>query len=176
MEDQQIGIPPTLAKRPIDRRRGLPIPPVSLHGSEDTEYVDFTVVNGPVAARLAADRRCSLCGWPMAYWVAFLGTPAHQASRRYLDPPGHPECMAAATRLCPFIAYRHHRRAKPSHVRAPGEVPAGYIEGVPTTWILGITRQYRLLRDGQAMIYIPAPFVHIRTFHYDDADQIQEAP
>src|SRR5689334_6324150 len=88
------ALPPGLAARPRDPRRGLPIPPVSLHpdpttGAEDA-MVDFTTVNMATATGLAADRLCSLCGQPIGYWVAFLGGTRAAALMRYTDPPACP--------------------------------------------------------------------------------------
>jgi hypothetical protein len=64
-------LPPTLAARPHDARRSLPIPPVNVHPNphDGGSHVDFTTINTTTATRLAADRRCSLCGEPMGYWV-----------------------------------------------------------------------------------------------------------
>jgi hypothetical protein len=85
-----------LAARPRDARRGLPIPPVNEHPdpSGDGSHVDFTTINTAVSTRLALDRRCSLCGGPMGYWVAFVGTPRAVELLRFTDPPGHPEFIS----------------------------------------------------------------------------------
>jgi hypothetical protein len=98
------ALPDTLAARPRDPRRGLPIPPVNLHPESNGDVtVDFTNINTTVSTDLATHRRCSLCGVEMGYWVAFLGGPRAAALMRYTDPPGCPERMRAAVRLCPFI-------------------------------------------------------------------------
>jgi hypothetical protein len=57
------ALPASLAARPGDPRRGLPIPPVNLHPNEDTAevLVDFTNLSKAVSADLAACRCCSLC-------------------------------------------------------------------------------------------------------------------
>jgi hypothetical protein len=64
-------LPPMLAARPRDARRGLPIPPVNEHPdpSGGRWHVDFTTINTTISTRLATERRCSLCGEPMGYWV-----------------------------------------------------------------------------------------------------------
>ena len=82
-------MPETLAARPRDVRRGLPIPPVNVHPDPrggQRAHVDFTTINTSTSTQLATARRCSLCGEPMQYWVAFLGT---------LVPPS---CCATPTR------------------------------------------------------------------------------
>jgi hypothetical protein len=70
--DPPPDVPPSLAARPRDARRGLPIPPVNLYPDPDGRpggYVDFTTINTATSTRLATERRCSLCGEPMGYWV-----------------------------------------------------------------------------------------------------------
>src|SRR3954452_18196412 len=96
-----FALPAALAAGPRDPRRGLPIPPVNLHPDEDADEdrVDFTNLNKTVSADLSAERRYSLCGAEMGYWVAFLGTPRAAELMRYSDPPGCPDCLRAAVRL-----------------------------------------------------------------------------
>jgi hypothetical protein len=70
-DEAQAGLPDSLAARPRDPKRHLPIPPVNLHPDPSTRapVVDFTTVNTTTATSLAINRRCSLCGRPMEYWV-----------------------------------------------------------------------------------------------------------
>src|SRR5579862_398314 len=171
-----LTVPDTLAARPWDARRGVPIPPVSVHERDGRAVVDFVTVNGPIALALARARDCSLCGQRMGYWVAFLGGPASHAQRRYLDPPAHPECMLAAVRLCPFIALRHHRRAPEHRVGPDTASPPGYEHGQPDRWLLGITRRYRVEIQDDIAVYLPAAFKRTRTFDYDAAGHIREQP
>ena len=51
-------LPVTLAARPRDARRGLPIPPVNEHPDPAGEgwHVDFTTINTVISIRLAAER------------------------------------------------------------------------------------------------------------------------
>ncbi|MEV8515902.1 hypothetical protein [Dactylosporangium sp. NPDC051484] len=154
-------LPAALAARPRDPRRGLPIPPVNLHPGPDgaPSAVDFTTINTTTSTDLAADRRCSLCGEPMGYWVAFLGTPRAAELLRYTDPPGHPECMTAALTLCPHIAIARHRRARADRPGG-GIMPPGAHGTKPDGWTLGITRTYRsvFVAAHGFTVYLPAPF------------------
>jgi hypothetical protein len=88
-------LPAALAASPRDPRRDLPIPPVNLHPDEATgeTAVDFTNLNKAVSADLAAERRCSLCGAEMGFWV-FLGAPRAAELMRYSDPPGCPDSIS----------------------------------------------------------------------------------
>jgi hypothetical protein len=162
-------MPPSLAARPTDARRGLPIPPVNLFADSNAGplRVDFTTINTRTSAALAAARRCSLCGTGMGYWVAFLGTARTAELRRYADPPGHPDCMRAAVTLCPHIALARHRRAR-ADGPGSGIMPPGSHGDKPDAWILGITRTYRstfLLTD-RYTIFFPAPFRTTETYAY----------
>jgi hypothetical protein len=169
-----LQIPDTLAARPWDERRRVPIPPVSVHDRDGDQIVDFTTVNGPTAVALASERRCSLCGEPMGYWVAFVGGPASHSQRRYLDPPGHPECMRAAIRLCPFIVLRRHRRAPGQRHPAPMAEPAGFAYNQPDTWTLGITRSFHIEIVDNIATYLPEQFKFSTTYGYDEAGHIRE--
>src|SRR5690349_14547277 len=113
-DEALTGLPASLAARPRDPRRGLPIPPVNLHSDPDTGEgaVDFTNINTTISTDLAANRRCSLCGAEMGYWVGFLGGPRAAELMRYTDRPGCPDCLRSAVHLCPFIAIERHRRAR----------------------------------------------------------------
>jgi hypothetical protein len=173
-------MPPSLAARPRDARRGLPIPPVNEHldpHGGPGAYVDFTTINTSTSTRLAAGRRCSLCGESMEYWVAFLGTPRAAELLRYTDPPGHPECLTAALTLCPHIALERHRRARADRPSA-GIMPPGAHGDKPAGWTLGITRSYRsMILPAQGFtVYLPAPFRTVRSYLYGPDGRLQPYP
>lgn len=163
------GVPAALAARPRDPRRGLPIPPVNVHPGPDgaPSAVDYTTINTVTSAELAAARRCSLCGDPMGYWVAFLGTPRAAELLRYTDPPGHSECMTAALMLCPHIASARHRRARTDRPGG-GVTPPGTHGTKPDGWTLGLTRSYRsvFVPAYGFTVYLPAPFRTVRAYVY----------
>lgn len=177
--DRPADLPPSLAARPVDARRGLPIPPVNVHPDPDGTgtHVDFTTIYTTTSTRLAAERRCSLCGDPMAYWVAFVGTPRAAELQRFTDPPGHPECVTAALTLCPHIALARHRRARADRPSA-GIMPPGSHGTKPDGWMVGITRTYRsmFLPDHGFTVYLPAPFRTVHAYVYGPDGRIQPAP
>lgn len=170
----EIPLPASLAERPRDPRRGLPIPPVSLHTRNGVEVVDFVSINGPVGVALATERKCSLCAGDMEYWVAFLGSLENYRERLYLDPPAHIECMHAAVSLCPYIALQHHRRMSARRVDGDTIVPEGFREAQPDRWLMGITRQYRVEVRGRVALYRPSVFKATRMFGYGDDGAICE--
>jgi len=172
-------LPPALAARPRDARRGLPVPPVNLHPDPATgaPVVDFTNLNTTVSTRLADARRCSLCGNEIGYWAAFLGGPRAAELMRYTDPPGCVDCLQAAVILCPHIAIERHRRARADRPGA-GIIPPGSHGDKPARWILGVTRRYRtlFLPEHRFSVYLPAPFRTIHTYTYDADGRINPTP
>jgi hypothetical protein len=163
------GVPASLAARPRDARRGLPIPPVNVHtapGGGTGTHVDFTTINTVTSTELAAARRCSLCGDLMGYWVAFLGTPRTAELMRFTDPPGHPRLHARCAGAVPA----HRVCTAPARPRPPaprrGVIPPGSHGDKPTGWTLGITRQYRMLPADGFTVYLPAPFRTVHTYLY----------
>jgi len=173
-------LPASLAARPRDVRRGLPVPPVNEHPDPDGgpgTYVDFTTLNTTISTRLAAGRMCSLCGESMEYWVAFLGTPRAVELRRFTDPPGHPACMTAALTLCPHIALARHRRARADRPSA-GIIPPGSHGTKPDGWTLGITRSYRTMfvPEHGLTVYLPAPFRTVHSYVYGPDGRLHPHP
>lgn len=170
------GLPDSLAARPLDPRRRLPVPYVSEHPTGDGVVVDFTAINADRAEEAGRDRRCSLCGTGMGYRVAFLGGPASATNRLYSDPPGHPECLRAAVALCPYIAIGRARRATARRLRPGTVTPPGFADTKPTEWILGITRNYRMLHRRGTLVFRPAPFTSIERWTYDSDGHLLTAP
>ncbi|MFB7126229.1 hypothetical protein [Kitasatospora sp. NPDC056273] len=132
-------LPPALAARPRDEKRGLPIPVVNMH---DGGVVDFVTLNGTAALRLALAKQCSLCDEPLAGPVAFLGGPMSAEAGHYSDPPMHEACAQAALTLCPHIARPHARRAGERRVAEDASIPVGFTEEKPEEWVLVIASGY----------------------------------
>ena len=174
--DAAHDLPASLAARPQDARRGLPIPPVNVHPGPGGPVVDFTTINTTTSTGLAVARRCSLCGDPMGYWVAFLGGPRAAELMRYSDPPGHPECMTAALSLCPHIALGRHRRARAD--RLGGGIPPGSHGDKPDRYVLGITRSYRtrFIPEHGFSVYLPAPFKTVHEYEYGPGGRLNTTP
>lgn len=165
----EVVLPTGLANRPLDQRRRAPIPVVNVHTLADgDDVVDFTAINADRAAEVGRERRCGLCGHDLGYWIGFLGGPESARSRAYTDPPMHPECAEAAVVLCPHIALQRARRANPEHLPSTAVVPDGFVETKPTEWVLGLTRTYRMRRHRGSLLFLPAPFKHLRRWRYHD--------
>jgi hypothetical protein len=173
-KDRTMNIPESLARRPVDPKRGLPIPLVSEYEGEDgSTLVDFTAVNGETALKVAAERRCGLCGEDLDYWVVFLGGPRSAASRMYVDPPMHPDCAEAALILCPHIANPKLARAA-KHKAGDVITPDGFQDEKPQTWILYLTRSYESHVHKGAPLFVAAPAKQLRRFEYDEDGALRE--
>lgn len=174
MNEPYVPLPPNLAHRPRDVHRGVPIPFVSEHERSGQTVVDFISVNFERAMRCADEKLCGLCGWPLGYWIAFLGGPKSAAARSYTDPPMHEDCALAALRICPHLAVQHHRRAPDHRVAGDTSTPPGWVEDKPDRWVLGISRSFEYGLYYGSVLFHPAPFKRTRTFRYDEIGVVTE--
>lgn len=172
------AIPAGLAARPIDARRGVPIPYVAVHDDDNAigQRVDFSAINAERVVECGAQRRCGLCGNGLGYWIAFLGGPKAAAHRRYVDPPMHEDCARAAIQLCPHIAVRRHARAPEHRLHPHTHTPADFDASKPDEWVLGITRTFELTVTPGGIEFHPAPFKRIHRFAYTSDNTICEQP
>lgn len=119
------------------------------------------------AAECGQRRLCSPCGTALGYRIGFLGGPASARNRLYTDPPGHPDCLRAAVTLCPHIAIGRARRATTRRLDPDTVTPPGFDDAKPTEWILGISRDYRMLWRRGILVFRPAPFTALERWTYD---------
>ena len=170
-----VDIPERLAARPFDARRRLPIPYVSEH---DDGSVNFATVNGARVLQCARERRCSLCGQPDDYWLAFVGGLGGFHLRAYTDPPGHVDCMRAALALCPYLTLeRHRRRGLSQTTAAPGFTDMEKAGPV----ILAVTRDYTTSLLGEpggvpALLFHPAPWKSATRYAYRGGHLTESGP
>lgn len=168
----QSAIPPRLAARPVDPRRGLPIPYVSEH---DDGSVNFALVNGGRVLECVRHRLCGLCGQPQDFQLAFVGGLGGFRQRLYTDPPGHVDCMRSAIDLCPYLTIeRHQRRGLSEITAAPGFTDMEKAEPV----ILAVTRAYdvTLIGDPPSLIFLPAAWQSATRFDYADGRLVENGP
>lgn len=170
-------IPERLKRRPVDKRRGLPIPYVSIIPGDGPEEAraDFTAIQAEPVLKAVVDGLCGLCGEPLDYWKAFLGGPRSAESRTYTDPAMHLECAQAAMRLCPHISMIQHKRVPESRLRGEPVIPHGFVDTKPAKWVIGVTRSYTYKFRNGAMLITAAPFKRTLVYAYDEQGRIQEA-
>lgn len=119
-----------LSIRPVDEKRELPIPVVSVHVPEAAAYdspeniivslsnpdsfVKWDAIYAPAVYTLGASKCCALCGLPFDGFPAFLGGPSTIRTGLYNDGPMHLECAVASLTLCPHLRMGNHRRSSES--------------------------------------------------------------
>jgi hypothetical protein len=171
-ERREVQLPPRLAARPVDPRRGLPIPYVNEH---DDGSINFAIVNGGRVLDCVRRRLCGLCGLPHEHRMAFIGGPGGFQQRMYTEPPGHVDCMRAALDLCGYLAIeRHRRRGLSEATAAPGFTDMEKAQPV----ILAATRAYDvgLIGEPPALLFLPAPWTSATRFDYIDGRLTEIGP
>ncbi|MEZ0106162.1 hypothetical protein ABH920_000143 [Catenulispora sp. EB89] len=123
MRFEEVPTPARIAARPRDLR-GYPV--LAITPWEDGEP-RFAATGTARILICAAERRCSICGTPMApgepVWRVVAGPEADAieaaltAGDEYandaatVEPPGHRVCMLYAAVVCPWLARPNARRA-----------------------------------------------------------------
>jgi hypothetical protein len=131
-------LPPTLAARPRDEARGIPIPFV--HEYDDGRY-DLASLNAKRVVQCALSRVCAMCAQSLDYPLAFLGDRTAAEDRAYASPPMHLPCAEAAVRLYP---------PPPEHDRI----------GPGPGWVMLVTGSFDVVRPrrrGEPIVFRPAP-------------------
>lgn len=160
----QPPIPARMLRRPVDSRRDLPIPYVNQH---DDGTVEFSVVDGRMAARCALRQLCSACGQRLGRHLAFVGGLRSFQSRFYTDPPMHPDCANYALTACPYLA-RQTMRPRPDTADTVVPGLAGLDKSLPI--LLGVTGGCRAdnldLGGGLTVAFRPAAWEHAEQYGY----------
>ncbi|MFD9123484.1 hypothetical protein [Kitasatospora sp. NPDC059571] len=169
-------LPAGLAARPIDQRRGLPIPAVN---ERPDGTADFLSINGRTAIKLAVSGGCSLCTRLMSGLAAFLGGPKSAQAGSYSDPPMHEECAEAALRLCPHIARQHARRATERRIPEATAVPEGFSEAKPQEWVMVLASSFGaglMPAEGGGLVpvFLLADYERTRRFVYEDGVLVEK--
>jgi hypothetical protein len=158
-EKLPLSTDPRIAALPVDDRVGLPIPWSS--PTLATGRPDFTRADGTKAIEASNRRLCGVCGQPLEYWVAFLGTLAAARNRVFHDPPMHESCAREAVRLCPHIA----RGSAVAQIGAAGRT-------TPAGWAILITRSWQLVVVDAVVTFFPAPAKRVAVYTYDTNRQL----
>lgn len=171
-DEVMAALPAGLAARPVDERRGIPIPWMNMRPENPNDIdgeptvPDYTAIWAPTVLKCAEQRLCGICGGDLGYRFAFIGGPKSAANRSYSDPPFCLPCATAAMTLCPHIAIGHHQRA-PEHRLAEGtSTPSGFDASRSEEWVMGITRDFKLQWNRGVPVFKAAPFTQTRRFAY----------
>lgn len=159
-------LPPSLADRPYDDERGIPVPFV--HEYDDGTY-DLAVVNQRRAVQCALSRVCAMCAQSLGYPLAFLGDREAAGERTYTYPPMHVPCAEAAVRLYP-------PPVGPSTVAGARPIRGAHAAAQPHGWVMLTTGSFdvqRPTRRGDPIVFRPAPG-EVR--HYDAKGDVAPGP
>lgn len=123
MRFEDVPKPAAIAARPRDQR-GFPV--LAITPWEDGEP-RFAITGTARILICAAERRCSICGTPMApgepVWRVVAGEEAdavaaalavgkaYRNGAATVEPPGHRTCMLYAAVVCPWLARPNARRS-----------------------------------------------------------------
>jgi hypothetical protein len=167
----KADLPAALRERPFDVRRKIPVP---YFNTDPEGRVDFTGIDYGKAVECGVNRLCGLCGKPLTYWIAFVGGPLSLANRTYSDPPFHQECAKAAMALCPFLRVQSHRRTPEEKFGDDSWHAPEADMNKPVEWIIGVTRDYRMMPHAGGILFLPKPIHHLTRYRYNDNGILEE--
>lgn len=93
--------PERIAKLP--QYKGLVIPYTTL--IDDNGIPNFKATNAEKVWESKRDKKCSICGEPLDYWISFMVTEDEANSRLIFENPNHEECLKYAFNVCPWLFY-----------------------------------------------------------------------
>ncbi|MBM4438405.1 MAG: hypothetical protein FJ029_14525 [Actinobacteria bacterium] len=136
------AMPPQLARRPLFR--GYPVPFTTLIGPDGVP--DFKVTDEAKREEVLRRRMCALCGEPLGYWIAFIGSETLIGLREFYDPAMHEACARYAAQTCPFLALSDAKYATPRR-RGVTIEPTHHLADVtrPKRMGLYLTRTYAIV-------------------------------
>jgi hypothetical protein len=169
-----IPMPPAVAARPRDDR-GYPV--LAITPWEDG-VPRFAATGTARSSICAVERRCSICGTPIAagpVWRVVSGAeadaiaatgPSFRNAAATVEAPGHRECMLYAAIACPYLANPTARRGSDSAVL--DDVAKGHRRGAGGA-VAGFARME--FRYADAMLFRFAEVVEFRP-HAEGVDQL----
>ena len=192
MTPRETPVPPAIAALPHDPR-GYPIPAITPRDAEG--HPTFAITGAARTLICAIERRCSICGTPMApgpvYRVIAAAetealTAAHKTGQTAAnkapspEPPGHRACMLFAAFTCPFLARPNARRGQDADVMGSA-LTRGTARGSSTesgTEIGGAVAgfadyEFRYTPGSNQVAFVFTGLTELRT-HQLGADQIPE--
>ena len=193
MTPREAPVPPAIAALPHDPR-GFPIPAITPRDAEG--HPTFAITGAARTLICAIERRCSICGTPMAAGPVYrvIAAPetealaAAQAAGQTAaankapspEPPGHRDCMLFAAFTCPFLARPNARRGQDAEVMG-ASLPRGTSRGSSTesgTQIGGAVAgfadyEFSYTPGSNQVAFLFSGLTELRT-HQLGADQIPE--
>lgn len=116
MKYRAAEIPERMKELPL--YKGVAVPYVTFIDKE--EKIHFALVNDERVWEVRRDKKCSLCGKPLDYYIAFMVTEDELASREIFENPSHEECLRYAFNACPWLYYSKARYSDPERHQIEG--------------------------------------------------------
>ncbi len=149
-----------MAKLPVSKA-GYPVPWFVAWVDGDW---DFRVIGPGKVADAHNGGRCWLCGERLGAYKAFTIGPMCTVNRISAEPPSHLDCAEYAVMACPFLSKPNMRRNE-NDMPAEGKNPAGImIRRNPGVTALWVTKSYRLMRDGDGVLFRVGPPQHVHWY------------
>lgn len=179
----QPVVSPRLATRPLDEKRGLPVPAFAEKPTAGGSRYDFQTVDPRFVELCAEQRWCYVCREPIALTedAYFLGDEQSYIQGYYPETLGHADCLVSALALCPWITNASHKRATERRLGQPRGLDD---DRKPLVWVLASSRYYtfdtgnartckrrglypRRLRNARFFAYIDGALHEVTRAHAD---------
>ncbi len=134
----------------VDPVRGFPVPwfVAWVDGKPEFRAMDHRKL-----VRAVKERRCWVCGEPLAKFMTFVVGPMCGINRTSSEPPSHLECGRFSAKYCPFLARPQMERRSHDDLAAIGGSTAGVaILRNPAVTLLWDTRSYTPCDDGRGEV------------------------
>jgi hypothetical protein len=155
---KNIPVPQRMRKLPLDDR-GFPIP-------RFVPYIDgkpeFRGMSGEHLYACVRRKLCWLCGEPLGVHQTFVIGPMCAINKNTAEPPCHEACAQYAAQACPFLS-------QPKMRRNEKDMPDGNVAGLmikrnPGCTLLWTTRDYKVVPEGQGILFRIGEPEHIEVF------------
>lgn len=154
----------------LPHHEGRPIPFTTFRS--DDGVPDWGVTAQERWHHCIQNRLCGMCGEPLGYWIAFVGSDQAVRLRLFFDAPMHEACARYVLRECPYFAGTQHSADILSSDRLARENDTAEIVEIdepPRDKVkigLYITRDYKTVYSRGRLFIKPAP---ARSVEWTDA-------
>lgn len=123
MKYREMVAPPRVAKLPLFKGIYVPYTTMVIDG-----VPNFKAVDDEKVTEVKFEHKCSICGEPLDYWIAFMVTEEDAESRHVFDNPNHEECLRYAFNVCPFLYYSKASYSDINKLNSNPNDPFVYVE------------------------------------------------
>lgn len=127
MKYRTMEEPHRVAKLP--HYKGIPIPYTTMTLEDGTPH--FKAVDDKRVWEVKRDGKCSVCGEPLDYWIAFMVEEKEVESRIVFDNPNHEDCLRYAFNVCPWLYYSKAKYSDINKLNEKKEHGLVYFENNP---------------------------------------------